>query len=325
MNRKKKYIPYIPWVIVTVGLVYIQVMCDLKLPSYLIDIVNLGVLMQNMDVIFKLGAEMLGFTLIGMAAAILVSLLASRISSGISRDLRGDVFEKVENFSMHEFDTFSTASLITRSTNDIQQIQMFIFIFLRMITMAPLMAIGGIIKAVETSKEISWLLAVAIPVTLGFIFFLMIFIIPFFNKIQKYTDKLNKVSRESLTGIRVIRAFRNEKIEEEKFDDVNSALTKTNIRMNRLMSLLFPVTMLFINVTQIGIIWFGAKAVDAGNMQVGNIAGFINYAMQVLFSFLMLTMASVLLPRAVVSWKRIYAILKTKPEITSKLSPLTLK
>ncbi len=320
MNSKKKYLVYIPQAIVAIVLVAIQVFCDLKLPEYLITIVNDGVMKGDLSMVLGPGAEMLGFTLIGMVTAITVSYFASRISSGVSRDLRNDIFEKIEGFSMHEFDKFSTASLITRSTNDIQQIQMFTFMLIRMMTMAPIMAVGGIIKAIETSKSISWILAVAVPITLTFIFIMMIFIIPVFNKIQNYTDGLNKVSRESLTGIRVIRAFRREKTEEKKFDNVNSDLTKINIFMNRMMSLLFPVTMFFISLTQLAIVWFGAKAIDAGDLEIGNISGFTTYAIQVLMSFLMLTMMSVIFPRAMVSWKRIHAVLKTNPSIISKPS-----
>ena len=321
---KKKYLKYIPLTIAAIFFVYIQVQCDLKLPSFLTRIVDEGIVQQDMSLILKIGIDMLGYVLIGTVATIIVSYLAAIISTRISRDLRGDVFKKIESYSMHEFDEFSTASLITRNTNDIQQVQMCIFMILRMFTMAPIMAVGGIVKAIETSKEISWILAVSIPLTLFVILALMFFIVPVFGKIQGYVDNLNKVSRESLTGIRVIRAFRNETLEEERFDSVNSALTKTNIFMGRMMSLLHPAALLIMNLTQLAIIWFGAKAANLGSLQTGEIAAFINYAMQAIMSFMMLTMAAFVVPRAFVSWKRISAVLKTDSSIISAENAITL-
>lgn len=321
MKKSKKYLIYIFFSIIVYFFVRIQVYTDLKLPEYMADIINKGIALKDMDHVKEVGMKMVGVTLIGMVATIIASFFAARVAAGISRDLRNDVFEKVESYSMNEFDKFSTASLITRNTNDIQQIQMFIFMFLRMMLSAPIMAVGGIRKALDTSREISWILAVSIPVTLGVIVLLMLMLVPSYKKVQGYIDGLNKVSRENLTGIRVIRAFRNEKYEEGKFDDANKILTKTNIYLNRIMVLIMPVTMLILNMTQLSIVWFGAKAVDAHKMQIGDIMAFIGYAMQVIFSFLIMSMVSIILPRAVVSWRRVYQVLKTDSTITNPENP----
>lgn len=315
MQKIKKYLMYIPIIIIIIGFVYIQVMTDLKLPEYMASIVDKGIAKQDMGVIKQLGLEMIGIALIGVVATIFASFFSARVAAGISRGLRNDVFEKVESFSLSEFDKFSTASLITRNTNDIQQIQMFIFMFLRMIVSAPIMAVGGIIKAIDTSRQISWILAIAIPVTLVFILVLILLLVPSFNKVQGFIDRLNRVSRENLTGIRVIRAFKRENYEEEKFDEANKILTRTNLYLNRVMVLLMPAIMLLLNFTQLGIIWFGAKAVDSDGLMIGDIMAFINYAMQVMMSFFMLSMVSIILPRALVSWKRVWQVLKTQPTI----------
>ena len=323
MRNKTKYTHFIPWLILTLGFIYIQVTTDLKLPEYMQTIVNDGITQGNMDIIKSTGLEMIIVAFIGVVATIFASYFAARIAAGISRNLRCDIFEKVEGYSLSEFNKFSTASLITRNTNDVQQIQMFIFMMLRMVSAAPFMAVGGIVKAINTSKEISWILAVAIPLSLTVIFTLMLVLVPIFKKVQGYIDRLNKVSRENLTGIRVIRAFRNEKREEEKFDDANKTLTDANIKLNRIMVLMMPATMLILNFTQLAIVWFGAKNVETGSMQIGDIIAFINYSMQVLFSFIMISMISVFLPRAIVSWKRVKAVLDTHSSIENCDNPIT--
>lgn len=317
-NKTLTIIKYIILCLLTGGFVYVQVMVDLSLPDYMRRIIDKGIIMKNMDTIWDIGFDMILVALLGGLATILASLTASIVAAGASKYLRANIFKKVESFSLNEFDKFSTASLITRNTNDVQQIQLFIFLFLRLVISSPIMAIGGIIKALETSKEISWILAIAIPVTLAFIFILMFLLVPIYNKVQGYIDRVNKVSREQLNGIRVIRAFRNEKFEEGKFDDANSILTKTNIKLNRIMTMIFPVVMLILNFVQLAIVWFGAKAVGANKMNLGEIMAFIGYAMQVIFSFIMLSMVSIILPRAVVSWKRIYEVIKAKPTIVNK-------
>lgn len=323
MQKKNKYAVFIPGCILTLIFIFIQVMTDLKLPEYMQNIVNDGIAKQDMGVVKSIGLEMILVTLIGVVATIFASFFAARIAAGVSRNLRGDFFEKVEGFSLNEFNKFSTASLITRNTNDIQQIQMFIFMMLRMVLSAPIMAVGGIVKALNTSKKISWILAVSIPLALCVIFLLMMILVPIFRKVQGYIDRLNKVSRENLTGIRVIRAFRNEKKEEAKFDDANKTLTDANIKLNRIMVLLMPITMLIMNFTQLGIVWFGAKAISTNSMQIGDIMAFINYSMQVLFSFIMMSMISVFLPRAIVSWNRIREVMNTDVTINDKADAIT--
>ncbi len=315
MQKKSKYLSFIPGSICTIIFIYIQVMTDLALPEYMMKIVNDGIAKQKMDIIWSTGLEMILVSLIGVAATIFASFFAARIAAGISRNLRSDVFEQVESYSFREFDKFSTASLITRNTNDIQQVQMFIFMALRMVTAAPIMAVGGIYKAIKTSKDLSWILAVSIPLALIIIFSFMLVLVPIFKKVQSYVDRLNKVSRENLTGMRVIRAFRNEKLEENKFDDANITLTKTNITLNRYMVLLMPITMLILNFTQLAIVWFGAKNIGIDGLQIGNIMAFISYSMQVMFSFIMISMISIILPRAIVSWKRIKEVLGTETTI----------
>lgn len=315
MQNKSKYLSFIPGVIFTIFFICVQVYTDLELPEYMMKIVNDGIAKMNMDVIKSTGFEMILVAFLGVVATIFASFFASRIAAGISRNLRGDVFKQVESYSFREFDKFSTASLITRNTNDIQQVQMFIFMALRMVTSAPIMAIGGINKAIKTSKDLSWILSVSIPLALVIIFLLMLVLVPIFKKVQTYIDRLNKVSRENLTGIRVIRAFRNEKLEEEKFDDANMTLTKTNIKLNRIMVLIMPITMLILNFTQLAIVWFGAKKIGINGLQIGNIMAFISYSMQVMFSFIMISMISIILPRAIVSWKRIKEVLDTQTSI----------
>lgn len=319
MSKKNKYLKYIPLTLIAIVLIYIQVKTTLELPTYMMKIVNNGIMMYDMHLIWTYGLDMLIITSIGMIATILISYFAAKVSAGIAKDLRNDVFEKVEGYSLNEFDKFSTASLITRNTNDIQQITVMIFMLIRMVLSAPIMAVGGIMKAVETSKEIAWILAVSIPVALIFIVVGILLLVPKFNLVQKYVDQLNLVSRQNLTGIRVIRAFRNEKFEEEKFGKVNKDLTKTNLFLNRMMVLLMPATMLILDLTQIGIVWFGAKALETNSIQIGNIMAFINYAMQVMFSFIMITMGSITLPRALVSWKRVREVLNTNSSVKDKV------
>lgn len=325
MSRKNKYIKYIPLTIIAIGFIFIQVFADLELPTYMEKIIaEAGIFdakgnsLGDMNTVWQYGGQMLLIALIGMVATIFISYFAAKVSAGIAKDLRNDVFEKVEGYSLKEFDKFSTASLITRNTNDIQQITVMIFMLLRMVVSAPIMGIGGIVKAIETSKEISWILAVAIPIALAIIFTGIILLVPKFNLVQKYVDKLNLVSRQNLTGIRVIRAFRKEKYEEEKFDKVNKDLTKTNLFLNRMMVLLMPATMLVLDFTQLGIVWFGAKAFEANLMGIESIPVFINYAMRVIFSFIMVTMGSITLPRAIVSWKRVKEVLNTESSVKDK-------
>ena len=269
----------------------------------------------QMNYIVRAGAKMLGLALLAMVVAIGVSFLAARVGSRVSRNLRGDVFEKVVSLSHSEFDKFSIASLITRSTNDIQQVQMLIIMMLRMLIYAPILAIGGIFKVVNTNTKMTWILAVAVGAIFCVVGVLFIVAMPKFKKLQSLVDRLNLVSRETITGIPVIRAFGTQKHEEKRFDRANVDLTKTNLFVNRTMTFMMPLMMLIMNLTTVLIVWSGATYIDNGSMQVGDMMAFIQYAMQIIMSFLMLTMLSIILPRASVSANRIHEVLASKASI----------
>lgn len=257
------------------------------------------------------GFKMLGIALISMIAAIIVGLISSKIAAGLSKTLRKDVFEKVTSFSNAEFDKFSTASLITRSTNDIQQVQMLMVLLFRIVFYAPILGIGGVLKVLRTDTNMTWVIGlgvVLIMVVVGTLFSLGM---PKFKSIQKIVDKVNLVTRESLIGMLVIRAFSTEKYEEEKFDDVNKDLTRTNLFVNRLMSAMMPTMMFIMNGLTILIVWVGSHQVDSGIMQVGDMMAFMQYAMQIIMSFLMISMISIMLPSASVSANRISEVLST--------------
>ena len=270
------------------------------------------------------GLKMVGLALIMGLATVLVSFFASRVGAGIGRDLRDGVFKRVVGFSNAEMDQFSTASLITRSTNDIQQIQMVSAMLLRMVAYAPIMGIGGVIKAMQTGAGLSWVIALALLVILGYVMVLMSVSMPKFKLMQKLVDRLNLVSREILTGLSVIRAFKREDKEEERFDEANRALTKTMLFTNRVMTFMMPGMMLIMNVLTVAIVWFGAHQIDAGTMQVGAMTAFITYAMMIVMSFLMLTMMSIMLPRAAVAAERIDEVLQTASSIRNPEQPETL-
>ena len=261
--------------------------------------------------IFKSGGTMLCIALVSMAATVTVGFLAARVAAGMGKSLRGDVFRKVAGFSNAEFDKFSTASLITRSTNDIQQIQTLMVMLVRMVFYAPILAIGGVIKVLDTDTSMAWIIGVAVIAILSFVLILFGLAIPRFKKIQKLVDKLNLVTRESLTGMLVIRAFSTQKTEEKRFDETNELLRKTNTFVNRIMAMMMPVMMLIMNIITIIIVWVGAHNIDAGTMQVGDMMAFIQYAMQIIMSFLLISMLSVILPRASVSATRISEVLST--------------
>ena len=267
------------------------------------------------------GLKMLGIALISMAAAVAVGLISARIAAGLSRSLRGDVFKKVTKFSNAEFDKFSTASLITRSTNDIQQIQMLMVMLFRIVFYAPILGIGGVVKVLRTDTNMTWIIAVGVILISLLVSVLFGFAMPKFKAVQKLVDKLNLVTREHLTGMLVIRAFSTQKHEEVKFDNANKDLTKTNLFVNRLMSSMMPVMMLIMNGLTLLIVWVGSHQVDLGTMQVGDMMAFMQYAMQIIMSFLMISMISIMLPRASVSAQRISEILYTDLSIKDKENP----
>ena len=261
------------------------------------------------------GLKMLSLALASMLATILVGFLASRVAASLGRELRGRIFRKVVSFSNVEFDRFSTASLITRSTNDIQQIQMLFVMLLRIVFYAPILGIGGVLKVLNTNTSMAWIIAVAVMAILTLVLVLFAVAMPKFKIMQKLVDKLNLVTREILTGLPVIRAFSTQKHEEKRFDDANQDLTRTSLFVNRVMTFMMPVMMLIMNGISILIVWTGSHGVDTGAMQVGDLMAFIQYTMQIIMSFLMISMISIMLPRASVSAERIQEVLETDPMI----------
>ena len=310
--------------IILVGFTYAMVMANLWLPDKMSEIVNNGIIKQDMPAIWHNGLAMILVTAAGGLCSIVIGFLASRIATGMAQKLRMELFERVESFALADFNKFSTASLITRSTNDIQQIQMTSILLLRLALMAPIMAIGGLQKAIHNAPNLSWIIALAVSVLLVVIAVLFVIAVPRFKKLQTLVDKLNLVTRENLVGLKVIRAFHNEKIEQKKFQQANTELNKMNLFVNRLMMLLDPIMTLVMNFSSVAIVWFGAHLISSGNLQIGNMMAFLEYAMQVIISFLLLSMVFIMVPRAAVSVKRVGEVLDTLPSIVDPPSPQQL-
>ena len=281
---------------------------------------DLGMDMEKIqqDYIISSGIKMLGYALASAVCAILVGFLASRIAAGFSKNLRQSVFEKVTHFSNENLNTFSTSSLITRTTNDIQQLQMTIVMFLRIVMYAPIIGVGAILHVIESGANMTWILALCVVVILSVVLLIFMIVMPKFKVMQKMIDKMNSVVRELLDGMFVIRAFNNEKIEEEKFDKANSDITSISLFTTRAMAIMMPIMMFLMNATTLMILWFGSKQVDAGIIQVGSIMAFMQYAMQVIMAFLMITMVTIMLPRANVSAQRIQEVLNSEITVTDK-------
>ena len=275
--------------------------------------------------LWKAGLKMVGMALIMGLATVLVGFIGARIGAGIGRDLRGKIFKRVVSFSNAEMDRFSTASLITRSTNDIQQIQMTCAILIRMVAYAPILGIGGILKVLQTGAGMGWIIVLAVLVILGYVMVLMAVAMPRFKLMQKLVDRINLVAREILTGLSVIRAFGREKKEEQRFDDANRDLTKTMLFTNRVMTFMMPGMMMIMNVLTVGIVWFGAHKIDQGTMQVGSMTAFITYAMMIVMAFLMLAAMSIMLPRAAVAAERIDEVIRTQSSIAEPAQPEKIK
>ncbi len=290
MLRLMRYLsPYVIWIILLVILIFVQVQCDLKMPEYMAAIVNNGVMMRDTDVIVSQGIRMMLLSLVSIACTVAVGYIAARAGSGMAERIRGDVFARVESFSLAEFDRFSTASLITRSTNDVQQVQMVTIMILRMFISAPMMGIVAVTKAVTVGSGMTWIMAAAVvAVTLMVTVLLFTLALPRFKLMQQKTDRLNLVTRENLTGIRVIRAFNTQSREEARFDEANDDLVKMQLFINRLMSLMFPYMMIVMNLAAVLIIWLGARMVGEGTILIGSMMEFIQYTMQVIMSFLFL-------------------------------------
>ena len=284
---------------------------------------NLGINMDDLQIHYLLttGGKMAGLAFLGMAASVLVGFMASRVGAATGRDLRGRVFHKVVGFSNNEFDHFSTASLITRSTNDIQQIQLIIVMLLRIVLYAPILAIGGIIQVFQTNVSMSWIIGLAVVLIGLVILVLFLVAMPKFRIMQSLVDKVNLVMREILTGLSVIRAFSTQKYEEERFDKANRDLTRTNLFVNRAMTFMMPVMMLVMNGISVLIMWNGAHGIDNGEMQVGDMMAFIQYTMQIIMGFLMLCMLSIMLPRAAVAADRVQEVLDSQTVILDPEQP----
>lgn len=307
--------PYKWLVIAAMALVFFQSLAELYLPTLMSDIVNFGVVNGDTAYIWKIGGYMLLVAIGGMACAIGGSFFSSKAAMGFGKSMRGKVFNHVSNFSLEEFDKIGTASMITRTTNDITQVQQVLIMMLRMMMMAPMMCIGGVIMAVSKDATLTLVLVVVIPVLAAIIFGIVRKGIPLFKSIQKKIDRLNLVMREELTGIRVIRSFNRMDHETKRFDEANKDLTNTMIKVNKLMAFLMPVVMLVMNLSSVAIIWFGGLRIDAGHMAVGDLMAFLQYAMQIMFSLVMVSMMFVLIPRASASAVRINEVLDMEPVI----------
>lgn len=313
--------PYAHYVAAVIILLFFQVMAELYLPNLMSDIVDKGIMNGDTNYILKIGGFML---LVALGVAIITitsSYLSSRIATAFGRDLRKKVFVKAEGFSLHEFDKVGTSSMITRTTNDITQVQQVTTMMMRMMGTAPIMAVGSLIMAMNKDRHLTIVLAVSIPLILLVIFILSKVAIPLFKSMQKKIDKINLVLRENLTGIRVIRAFNRTEDEKKRFKEASFDFTSTAIKVNKMMAFAMPVMMLIMNLTTVAIIWFGGKRIDLGEMQVGDMMAFIQYAMQVMFSFLMVAMMFVMIPRAEASADRINEVLELEPEIVDTENP----
>ncbi len=316
MTKLFRYLkPYTKAIIIIFILTFGQVMANLVLPDYMAKIVNEGVLGGQTAIILSTGLIMLTVSLLGAGCTIGAGFLAARVSTAFAREIREKIFTKVHDFSLTEFNKFSTASLITRSTNDIQQIQRVLFVMMRMMIMAPLTAVGALFMAYRTAPSMGWIMILAITVLIGLVAAIFFIAMPRFKLLQKLVDRINLAARENLTGLRVIRAFNAEKHEEAKFDRVNRDMTRLNLFLNRIMVVMQPMMTLIFNFTAIAVIWTGAHLIGSGDLLIGNMIAFMQYSMQVLFGFTMLSMIFIMVPRASVSGERVAEVIATEPSI----------
>lgn len=323
MFKLLKYLKrYLFLVCLTILFLFIQAFSELNLPSLMAQIVDTGILKNDMPYILTTGIKMLLVTLIGVGSAAIVGFSASRTASGFARDLRSAVFKSVQEFSVSEFDTFSTSSLITRTTNDITQVQHLIMMGMRMLFFAPVMGFGSIIMALRTGASMSWILIVAVIFVILLIALVFKIAMPKFRIVQSLIDTLNRVSREHLNGLMVIRAFQNEEFEKQRFQKANEDLTRVNLFVNRVMVLMMPTMMLVMNGIGIVIVWVGSHKISQGTMHVGAMMAYLQYAMHAIMSFLMLSMMFIMVPRAAVSADRIAAVLETESSIKDPEHPI---
>lgn len=307
--------PHWPLLVGVLFFQLIQSVASLYLPTLNADIIDIGVVNADTGYILTVGAIMLGISLIQVLASVAAVYFGAKVAMSVGRDLRNAIFSKVNEFSAKEMNEFGAPSLITRNTNDVQQVQMLVLLTCTMLVSAPILAVGGVVMALQQDLELSWLMAVSVPVLLLSVGFIIIRMVPLFRMLQKRIDRINQVLREQLTGIRVIRAFVREPEETKRFEVANAEVTDTALRTGRLMALMFPVVMLVLNVSSIAVIWYGGFRVEAGAMQVGTVMAFLQYLMQILMAVMMSTMMAMMVPRAAVSAERIGEVLNTTPSV----------
>jgi ATP-binding cassette subfamily B multidrug efflux pump len=309
-----------------VGVVFFQLLqsiASLYLPTLNAEIIDKGVSTGDTGYILRTGALMLGITVLQVACAITAVYFGARVAMGLGRDLRAAVFHRVGGFSEREVTAFGAASLITRSTNDVQQVQMLVLMTSTMLVSAPILAVGGIVLALQQDLQLSWLMAVSIPVLVISIGLVISRMVPQFRLMQNRIDTINRVLREQLSGIRVVRAFVREEVETERFRRANDEVTATAYRVGRLTSLMFPIVMLVLNVSSVGVIWFGSFRINDGSMQIGTLTAFLQYLMQILMAVMMATFMAIMIPRASVSSDRIGEVLKTESTVVAPIDPVT--
>lgn len=316
--------PYVFYILFAIVLLFGQASCDLALPDFMSDIVNDGITSGNTSYIVGTGMKMLGVALLSATCTVTVGFLGARVAAGVSRGLRRDVFISVEGFSNAELDKFSTSSLITRTTNDITQIQMLIVMMIRMVFYAPIMAVGGILHALSKDTSMSWIIALAVALLFTVVFSMFSLVMPRFQLVQKLIDRLNLVVRENLEGMLVVRTFDTQKFEEERFDKVNRDLTSTNLFVNRTMSAMMPAMMLIMNLITLLVVWVGSNQVSGFHMEVGDMMAYMQYVMQIIMAFLMMSMMFIMIPRAIVSINRVVEVLETKSTIVDKEKPVQI-
>ena len=315
--------PYTREVTIVVALVLVQTIANLYLPNLNADIINNGVAKGDIPYIWRTGAVMLGITLVLGVLAVGGVYWASLTSQGVGRDLRAAVFGRVQDFSAREMNRFGTASLITRNTNDVQQIQLFLQIALTLMVMGPIMAVGGVIMALREDVQLSALLVVVIPVLAVIVGFMFVFAVPLFRSLQVKIDRINQVLREQIMGVRVIRAFIREDNESRRFETANYDLTSTALRVNRIFVIAFPAVLAVMNLTTVAVLWFGGHLVDSGQMPIGNMTAFLQYIMQILMSLLMAIGLVILVPRAEASAARLHQVVTSRPSIEETADPIT--
>lgn len=321
MLRLAKYLkPYLGTALLTLLLLFLQTIANLFLPALMSKIVDVGIGNGDTGYILRIGLLMLVVALIGSTLMVFANLNSAKVAMGFSRDLRTDLFIKVESFSLGEFNTLGTSSLITRTTNDITQVQQVVLMSLRMMVTAPLMVIGGLIMALSTNLELSIVLLVSLPILMVVILLVAKNGMPLFKSMQVKLDRLNLVLRENLTGIRVIRAFNKVPYEQKRFDEANTDLMQTAVKVNKIMAVLMPSMMVIMNLTSVAIIWFGGIRIEAGAFEVGSLIAFIQYVMQIMMALVMVTMMFVLIPRAAASAERINEVLETPFEIKDEVT-----